>query len=224
MSEDMAQSETNEAGKKELIESIKNDARAEAEKTLEEAERSARNKILDAEEQVKRSRKDAEEKAEEQADVIRKNNEAAIDVEKRRITLRLREKVFQEVYNLVRNAVGESLNDPNHKDVLKGWIIEAAVGLEAEKAFVNASRDERALIDEGLLRQCEEKVKQLIGKTVSLEITGEKPLTEPGVILTTEDNRMAYNNQLSTRIDRHKAEIRKMIYQELFADQREHNE
>jgi len=51
-----------------------------------------------------------------------------------------------------------------------------------------------------------------------LILSEEEPLKSQGVVLTAADGRTAFNNQVKTRILRHKREIQTLIYNALFTD------
>jgi vacuolar-type H+-ATPase subunit E/Vma4 len=95
-------------------------------------------------------------------------------------------------------------------------IVEAAVGLGANSALVNATVEERALIDESLLEEAKKRVKELTGRDVELRLSTEQPLSRQGVVLTAIDGKTAYNNQVEMRFLRFYPRIRKHIYKKLF--------
>jgi vacuolar-type H+-ATPase subunit E/Vma4 len=100
--------------------------------------------------------------------------------------------------------------------VLLGWIVEAAIGLGLPEATVNASAPELPLLEEGLLAEAERRVRELTGREVRLGRAEGDPLAGQGVVLLGRGGRLAYNNQVSTRLLRRQSEIRKMIYDGLW--------
>jgi vacuolar-type H+-ATPase subunit E/Vma4 len=89
--------------------------------------------------------------------------------------------------------------------------VEAAIGLGAPEASVNASAAERRQIDEQLLREARDKVEALTGRKVALTVAEGDPLIPQGVVLTAADGRVEFNNQVATRLLRRQSEIRKTI-------------
>ena len=53
-----------------------------------------------------------------------------------------------------------------------------------------------------------------------ISLRDANPLKRQGVVVTAADGRTAYNNQVTTRIQRKEREIRMLIYDKLFADDR----
>jgi vacuolar-type H+-ATPase subunit E/Vma4 len=101
---------------------------------------------------------------------------------------------------------------PDYRAVLRCWIVEAARGLDVDAAEVNAGAAERELIDEALLREAMD----LLGNKVALTESKADPLGGQGVVLTSVDGRMAFNNQVRTRIQRRQREIQGLIHEALF--------
>ena len=92
----------------------------------------------------------------------------------------------------------------------------------AESARINASKEERALIDDRMLSEMARRIQKQTGKQISLTLSDANPLQSQGVVLTAADGRTAFNNQVRTRMLRKQREIRTMIYNILFNyDQKE---
>ena len=201
----------------ELMSGIKTDAIKEADLIIEEANRTASDKQLARDMQVKSIIRETERKIELQTGIIEKNCRSAISVEKKRISLKIREKVINSVIDLVRKKIAEKAEDPDYPEIVKGWIIEAAIGLGEKEAVVNGSIKENGIITEQFLRETEKKYHALTGGTIRLIKSDKNPLLGQGVVLSSVNNKTAFNNQVPTRIMRYQAEIRKTIYREFFA-------
>jgi vacuolar-type H+-ATPase subunit E/Vma4 len=211
--------EEQETGKEKIIKGITRDAQEEAQKIREEAERVAEERREAAERQVASIRKEAEEKCAEQQKRIEQETESAIATETRRILLKSREHIMKSVIREAQKKLEAMIETEEYRDILLNWIAEAAVGLQAKEAEVSSSRKETHLIDSEILKQAQEKVETITGKTVTLEKSSDDPLQAQGVVLTAADGRTAFNNQVPTRIKRLQSEIRNLIYKELFENE-----
>jgi vacuolar-type H+-ATPase subunit E/Vma4 len=194
-----------------LVAGIAQDAAAEAERILGEAEKAAEDRTRGARDQAQALIQQAESKAEEQAERVRAQSDSSLRMERRRISLKLQEQAVQEVLNRVRRRLAEMIGTREYRDVLLAWIVEAAIGLGAAEAAVNASAAERKQIDRKLLQEAESKVRELTGKKVSLKLAEGDPLIPQGVVLKAADGRMEFNNQVATRLLRRQSEVRKVI-------------
>ena len=94
--------------------------------------------------------------------------------------------------------------------------MEAVRGLDAPQAQLNASAAERRQLDAGLLKDVCAAVEKSSGKAVKLTLAEASPLEAQGVLVTTVDGRMAFNNQVKTRMLRNQRKIHMMIHKALF--------
>jgi vacuolar-type H+-ATPase subunit E/Vma4 len=200
-----------------LIEGIAEDAGQEAERILGEAKKAAEDRTAAAREQARAVIQQGESKAEEQAERIRERSVSSLRLERRRRELRLQEQAVQEVLKRARRRLAEMAGSPEYREVLLTWIVEAAIGLGASEATVNASAAERKQIDKRLLQEAQDRISELSGRKVSLKTADEDPLIPQGIVLKAADGRVEYNNQVATRLLRRQSEIRKTI-QEILAN------
>ncbi len=120
------------------------------------------------------------------------------------LTQRLRKMVIEETAKKMAALVGT----PEYRSVLVGWIAEGAVGLDREEAQVYCSFKEK--VDDAMLREAEELVKRSVGKVVKLQFGGAV-LTGQGVEVASMDRKVAYNNQVVTRLIRFERELKELM-------------
>jgi vacuolar-type H+-ATPase subunit E/Vma4 len=203
-----------------LISGIEEDARIEEEKIIKDAENQAAEKRKYAEKKIKSLLNDAQEKAQEQATIVKKKIISGVELEIKRLSMRAQDSIIQDIMDRVEKKLGSMIGNANCRSVLIDWITEAVIGLGAEAADVNASEGERLLINDELLSDVGRKVHELTGKQVALTLSDASPLKAQGVVLTAADGRTAFNNQVKTRMLRRQRDIRMMIYDALFAENR----
>jgi vacuolar-type H+-ATPase subunit E/Vma4 len=214
--------ESVEKEKAALISGIEIDARAEEEKIIKEAEKQAAEKRKYSEKKVESLLNDARKKAEEQAETAKNKIISAAEREVKRRSIRVRDTVMQNIMDRAEKKLSSMTGEENYRSFLVDWITEAAIGLGAESARINASEKERALINDRMLSEIARKIQKQTGKQTSLTLSDAKPLQSQGVVLTAADGRTAFNNQVRTRMLRKQREIRTLIYNTLFNyDQKE---
>jgi len=202
-----------------LIAGIAQDASKEAERILAEARKAAEQRIKTARDQGRAVIQQAESKAEEQAARIRARSASSMRMERRRISLKVREQAVQEVLTRVRQRLDDMVGSPQYRVVLLSWIVEGAIGLGAAEATVNASSRELKQIDKKMLQAAEVKIKELTGKKVTLTVVSGDPLVPQGVVVTAAGGRVEFNNQVATRLQRLQSEIRKQIQDRLWKNE-----
>jgi vacuolar-type H+-ATPase subunit E/Vma4 len=213
--------ESVEKGSAALIEGIQADALTQREQIINEAEAKAAEKRKYAQKKVDSILKNAQRKGQEQADTIKRKALSQVELEVKRQSLRFRDRLMQDVVAQVEEKLKSMVKQKDYSAVLLDWITEAALGLGVDRAQVNASSEERSLITETLLAEACKQVNTRTGKTVQLTLSDADPLTAQGILLTAADGRVAFNNQVKTRMRRNQQSIHKLIYEAVFAPKQE---
>jgi vacuolar-type H+-ATPase subunit E/Vma4 len=195
-----------------LMAGIEDEARQEEEKILAEARQQAADKRKYGDQKIETLLDDTRRRAEQQAGEIRRRMASTVELEVRRRSLRLRDTVLQDLMKRVEERMKTRIETPGYRTVLRDWIVEAARGLSVEAAEVNTGTEERALIDDALLREAME----ILEHKVKLTLSNADPLNGQGVVLISTDGRLAFNNQVRTRIRRHRREIQQLVHDALF--------
>lgn len=189
---------------------------------LEDASQKAKDIVRKAEEECKKIIDEANEKAVKEAELEKRSYSVRLDrIELREESARknidrLSElKSLDSAYNLVMKEAEKRLADivssADFSRILISWIAEAAIGLDRKEAKVSFS--EKAPVDEAMLREAEKLVKKETGADVSLSLDSSR-VSSPGVILTSIDGKVSYNNQLDVRMRRYSRDIRRIIQEE----------
>ena len=195
-----------------LLAGIEADAQQEEEKILAEAEQQAADKRKYCDQKIESILTDTRARAEKQAEDIKRKGVSSVELEVRRRSLRLRDTILQDLMKRVEERMITRITTPDYRAVLRHWIVEAARGLSVDAAEVNASAAECELMDEALLSEAME----MLEHKVALTLSKADPLGAQGVVLTSVNGRLAFNNQVRTRIQRHQREIQSLIHEALF--------
>jgi len=207
-----------EKDKAALISGIETEARIEGQEIIKEAQKQADEKRKYAEKKIESLLNEARKEAEQKAEKVKSKILSSMKLEVRRQNMRARDAVMQDIIDKVEKKLFTMISDTNYRSVLINWIAEAAIGLDAQAAQINASEKERILIDNNLLSEAKEKIHAQSGKKVELTLSGGQPLKSQGIVLTAADGRTAFNNQVKTRMLRNQRQIRNLIYNTIFAD------
>lgn len=210
--------ESMEKGKEALISSIEADAQAEVEKVIQEARDRAAEKKAYTQKKAESLLQEARDKATVQADSIKRKITSSVDLEIKRRSLHVQNVIVQDIQDRVIQAMAAKVKTAKYAKTLETWIVEAAAGLGAKSAQVNASAAERKLLTKAVLDRAVAQVKKQTGDAVTLALSEAEPLALQGVILTSEDGRTAFNNQVKTRLSRNQRQIKRLIHDALFAD------
>jgi len=213
--------ESIEKGKDALLSGIETDIRAEEQQIIKNAQEQAAQKRKYGDKQIESILEDARKQAQELAEVEKQKVLASVHLEIKRRSLHVRDEVIHRIMELVEKKLYSMIDNTEYKSVLTDLITEAAIGLDTDSASINASEKERALIDEQLISQVREKIHDYTDRRMDLKLCDSPPLKNQGVVLTSADGHVAFNNQIKIRISRNQRKIRTLIYDTLFSDNRE---
>ncbi len=212
--------ESAEKEKAELISGIESDARIEEQEIIKEAEKQAAEKRKYSEKKIEALLNDAQSEAQKQAEAVNRKMLSAVELELKRHSMSVRSALIQEIMNRVEDKLASMTDDENYRSVLINWIAEAFIGLGVQTAEINASQRERKLINDSLLSEVKEKIRVETDKQAQLILSDAEPLKSQGVVLTAADGRIAFNNQVKTRMLRSQRKIQTLIYNAVLADNR----
>ncbi len=205
----------NASGRAQLVEDITRDADEEARRIREEAAARIEERLRQHKRQLEEIEAEAARNAAAQKAVVEKTFKAALAIDLKRIMLHARDRVFKRILEGVEKKMAERVSTPEYRALLLGLVVEAAIGLGADEAEVNASPDELRLIDAAFLKEARDKVKELVLRKVTVTRSASTPLLLQGIVMSSADGRTAYNNQIRTRLLRNQSAIRKLIYERL---------
>ena len=194
-----------------LIRGIISDAEAKAEALAAKADAEAGEIIREAEERAKREAGLEKHSYELRLEQIELREESARKNIDRLSELRSLDAAYTQVMEEVSRRLEAAMADPSFSSVLVDWIAEAVIGLDRKEARVAFSQ--RTPVDEDTLRRAEERVKEMVGADVSLSID-PKHLSGPGIVVTSIDGKVSYNNQLDVRLRRYSRDIRRIVQEE----------
>ncbi len=211
---------TSSQGEAALIETIESDAQAEEVKILRDAAEQVTQREQYTDKKIESMLNDALAKAQSQAETIRAKAVSQAQLEIKRRRLQASNETIDRIMAMAEQKLQSMITAPAYRDVLIGWIVEAALGLGADVATLNASAAERALIDETLLNDVHQRLQHETGRSIMIRLADGPPQTAQGVVLATEDGRMAFNNQVKTRLLRQQRHIQRLIHDTLFMEQK----
>ena len=192
-----------------LVSGILKQAESDAEEIIRKAEKTIAEKNNAFDGNIERIQKETDKKISLKLSEIKKRSDSAVESERRKQKLRIREKVNSEVYALFTSQMKELVNTQGYREYLVKLIAEGAIAVNDEQAIVYCSANEE--IDDDMLLSAEKLVKDKTGNMVKLSYTGDKKLSGQGVIVESSNGRIAYNNQVDTRLRRFNEDIKMII-------------
>ena len=191
-----------------LFEGILTGARAEARTIVERAHQEAALLRATFQRKIEEVARQEHMVAQQRIEQIRRHEESTLRNLQRRHAVSHGQRLSMHVLESVARRMASLLESEGYRDILVRWIAEAAVGLDRPEAIVNCFFREK--VDETMLRESELLVRQATGKEISLGFGGAI-LTGQGVEVTSLDGKVAYNNQVSTRLVRLERRLKELM-------------
>lgn len=191
-----------------LFEGILQSAQNQASSILQKAQEDAQAVKASYDKKIDDAIKQEKRQTEKRLEQISHHEQSSIRNLKRRHEVSRGERLRQLVMDAVSRKMEALRDTPSYGKVLVGWIAEATIGLDRDEAVVSCSFKEH--VDEQMLREAEAMVLRTVGRKVRLK-KDDKPLIGQGIAVSTPDGKVAYNNQVSTRMLRHERDLKELM-------------
>ena len=200
-----------------LIAGITDQAKAEAEAIIKETEHFVTERKAAIDSQIKTLLDQAGIQAEKQIKIIESTRDTRISVANRKKELQMRDSVVRNVLDRAKKQFLASNPTDTVRETLHAWIVEGALALNNQEVYINTSDRDSTIVREELPK-VEATVKSLTGRKVTLKLSSEPPITGFGVMLTSADGAVAFDNRLETRFLRYQSQILRHIHEGLFSE------
>ena len=194
-----------------LISGILEDAEKRADDIIQKAKLDAEDIIKQGKEDVVRALDDERRSAEFRIRQLELKEESAKRNIDRLSELKNIDASYQLIMERVDRKIDQMIKDGSIRNAMVSWIVEAAIGLDLQTAVVSSSRE--CPVDEEMLKEASNAIYERTGARIELK-ADRKPVGELGVVVSSEDGFVRYDNLLSVRKRRYMREIRKIVQEE----------
>lgn len=199
-----------------LINSIQKQAKDEAQRIVESAQQSIEERKKSVDDQIARIKKEHAEKERQQSAAVVREGEQKIASLKRKQMLGLKEDVVSHVIDQVKEKFKALTTQPDFRDVLIDWTVEAALGLEEKDPVLIITESCQSFIDEAFCQEAARRYKELTGKDITISLSPDVFEKGHGIILHARNGRTAFSNLLENRLYRHKDQIESVVLEDIF--------
>lgn len=188
-----------------LLDGIMNSAEAKAKAVLEDAKIKAEVILKDAAVQAEKEVKFEEREFKNKLAIENLKKAANMKAAKRKIELELLEQQYSQLIEQVKIEILSLLTGDESKSILVNWIIEAVLGLGIDKAKIAFSPV--TPVDNHMLELVCKKVKEVYNLDLELSLDTRR-LIVPGIVATSLDGKISFNNQVDVRMRRFDRDIK----------------
>jgi vacuolar-type H+-ATPase subunit E/Vma4 len=199
-----------------LIDSIKKEAQDEAQKILDSAHRVVKERTRSTDEQIMKMKAENDAKQNQQVHIIAQNGMRKIESLKRKQLLALKADLVNHVVDRVKEKFNALLTQPEFREMIIGWTVEAALGLAESDPVIKASASCRSMIDDDFLTRAVQRYRELTGKELTITLASDVISRGIGIVLEAKNGKTGYNNLLETRLDRQRDTIQAIVLKDIF--------
>ncbi|MGE4585099.1 MAG: V-type ATP synthase subunit E [Sphaerochaeta sp.] len=187
-----------------LLSGILEQAELSAKKTQEDAQDQVANILAQAQKRADKEVAAEQRTVEQKLQQIQLRLQANMGTAKRKASLRKVDESYQQVMSRVLSA----LDAKTVSAYLSQWIAEAAIGLDLVEVKVASSH--QCPVTEEHLAKATALVRKATGSEITLHLD-PKPIRGLGVIVSSMDDTISFNNQVEIRLRRFDRDIRSLI-------------
>lgn len=191
-----------------LFEGILDAARKEAAANLEKARGSVASIEADNQQKIRSALEREKASHDSHLRLIQGRYDSQLKACRRRLALKQHGAIYAEVMSRVEKDLRNLPARPDYSMLLEKWIVEGIVGLGLNEVVVSCGEGDP--VDQALLDRCCEQALRKTGRKFKASL-GCRDLVERGVIVSSVDQRVSFNNLVSARLRRFKAEINDIV-------------
>lgn len=186
---------------------IREESAQEAARVLEQARREADKILKDASLESDRRRVQLLGGMRQELEKTRERIFSSVNLEKKRLVLEEKNVFIQQVLRAVRECAGRFRGAPGYDDFLRRAVVEGAMVVgAAELKVAYALPDEKLFCSSGFLLPLDSLCQGVLKRSVTFRYT-KGDFDEPGVIVSSIDDRIQFDNRFSSRLSRLEGDI-----------------
>lgn len=207
----------------EIVEKIKEEAKAEGEKIIKEAEEQAEEIIENAKKEIEKNKKelirDEEKKAATEKDRIIRAARLNARKKKWKAQEEMIKEALENAKKKLKEIKKEGFKGETYKDILAGLIKESALSIRGGSSEEDVNELEVLLSEEDAeASYVDNAVLDKIAKETlsNISFSEERVKGDGGVIVRRKDGKIEVNNTFEKRIERHYSSLREKAMKALF--------
>ena len=197
-----------------FIEEISSGANKEVERILSRARRTAEARLEAAKKQANAQAEEVLGTATARAELERRRIISDLNLEMKKIVLRARGELVQEVLTKVRARLEASRGTPEYRTMLAGFVIEGIVALDQPEVSVSISPADAAMANDAFLQEAA----AACGRRVKVSRETDLDENEMGAVVRAADGSVLYDNTIGARMERLADELQLIVSREVFSE------
>lgn len=195
-----------------LLKGIEEEAENRASKFKSDAEQRAISISIQNEHKIDKELAKEDKDFENRVQVENLKVKSAKKAAERKAELAILEKKYNYLFNSIKEKIYSNIEGEKGKVLLEKWILEAVLGLGLNEAKIAFSSN--CLVDMTMLNNVVETAKKDYNLDLKLQLDSRR-LIDAGVVASSLDGKISFNNQVEIRMRRFDKDIKKAIQEGL---------
>lgn len=201
-----------------LCEQIMQEARRESDDIISQAQAEAARIIKENETEVQNLRHQVLGDAHWEAAALERRILATINLESRRIQLKAREEILEQILKEIIGLATAFRQTPEYPGFIRVLIVDGAKELGSRVVVAVLSARDKDILDKVFFDKIEKELKDKYGQDIALRVEWDELASDIGVILRSGDSRIECDNTFRARLARIHEAIRTDILREVFGN------
>lgn len=195
-----------------LLKGIEDEAEKRAQKIIKDAQARALTISIQSEHKLEKDLAREDKEFENRVQVENLKVVSAKKAAERKAELAILEKKYNYLYSSIKEKIFSNIEGEKGKTLLEKWILEAVLGLGIDEAKIAFSSN--CLVDEAMLKNVVDIGKKEYNLNLKLHLDSRR-LIDAGVVASSMDGKISFNNQIEIRMRRFEKDIKKSVQEGL---------
>ena len=197
-----------------FVDEISRSAAEETDKVLSRAKRTAETRLDEARKQVGTEVDQILAAAKARAETERRRILSDLSLETKKITLKARGELVEDVLGQVRARLERTRGTPEYRAMLKAFILEGIRALDRSDVTVSVSASDAAMANGAFF----DEVARECGRPVKITPAANLDEKAMGAVVRAGDGSVLFDNTIEARMDRLADELQLIVSREVFTE------
>ncbi|MDC7244107.1 MAG: V-type ATP synthase subunit E family protein [Pleomorphochaeta sp.] len=195
-----------------LLKGIGLEAEGKAKKIIADAEKRVESIYLQNEHKIEKELSKEDKDFENRVQIENLKVKSAKKATERKAELSILEKKYNYLFSSIKKKIYSNIEGKDGQPLLEKWILEAVLGLGLSEAKIAFSSN--CPVDDKMLANVVETAKNDYNLDLHLQLDSRR-LIDSGIVATSLDGKVSFNNQVEIRMRRFDREIKKAVQEGL---------
>lgn len=156
------------------------------------------------------------EKAEEESVTVRRIILSDLNLELKKISLRIRGEIIEDAMTMLREKISGYSSSPDYPNFLMKLALEGIGVLDASEVVLKAGDTDKDILTEKLLMQIRSRAKEHFGREIDITLDKETIKGQAGLRIISGAGNMLFDNTIEARLHRMGDDLRLLIARNIF--------